>query len=98
MDGVPGRLDVLQSRQRGDGLQLPRTGDLAYVYPFAEYAIVSITDGDPRIEFCQVPYDVDTLDAAARASGHPYGAALAARHRPRPSVAGARDSEGIVEE
>jgi hypothetical protein len=54
-----------------------------YIYPVALYAIVSVTDGDPRIEFCQVPYDVEALDRAARASGHPYGDTQAVRYRPR---------------
>jgi predicted phosphodiesterase len=57
--------------------------DEVYIYPFAEYAIISTEDDDPRIEFCQAPYDVDAIDRVARASGHPYADSQAARYRPR---------------
>lgn len=57
--------------------------DEIYIYPYAEYAIVSIDADDPRIEFCQVPYDIDELDRVARASGHPYADSQAVRYRPR---------------
>ena len=57
--------------------------DQIYIYPFAEFAIVSTEDDHPRIEFCRVPYDLDELDRAARASGHPYGNSQAVRYRPR---------------
>jgi predicted phosphodiesterase len=54
-----------------------------YIYPFAEFAIVSSEDDKPRIEFCRVPYDIDELEKAAKASGHPYADTQAVRYKPR---------------
>ncbi len=51
-------------------------------YPAAEFVILSTEDEDVRIEFCRAPFDVDALDDAARAGGHPDGGKLAARYRP----------------
>lgn len=57
--------------------------DQIYIYPVAEYVVLTAEDGDRRIEFCRVPYDIDELDKAARASGHPYADSQAIRYRPR---------------
>ncbi len=57
--------------------------DQIYIYPFAEFAIVSAEGDEPRVEFCRVPYSVEALENAALASGHPYADSQAARYRPR---------------
>lgn len=54
-----------------------------YIYPNAEFAIVSVEDGKPRLEFCRVPFDVDALERAALDSGHPFAETEATRYRPR---------------
>jgi hypothetical protein len=51
--------------------------------PFTAYAILSTTGAEVRLEFKRIPFDVDALDAAARASGHPEAATLASRYGPR---------------
>ena len=57
--------------------------DQIYIYPLAEFAIVSAERGEPRVEFCRVPYSVDELEKAALASGHPYAETQAVRYRAR---------------
>lgn len=57
--------------------------DQVYIYPVAEYAVVTFAGDGPRIELCRVPYDLEALDRAARASGHPYGDTQLPRFRPR---------------
>jgi predicted phosphodiesterase len=59
---------------------LPR--ESFYFYPFAEFAIVNVGDGPARLELTRVPFDVDELERASQASGHPNGQTLAARFRP----------------
>ncbi len=53
-----------------------------YVYPLAQYAVVVSQDDQLALEFCTVPFDVDELERAARASGAPYSEGQAARFRP----------------
>ncbi|MEO7803908.1 MAG: metallophosphoesterase family protein [Actinomycetota bacterium] len=53
-----------------------------YFYPIAQYAIVYSTQEQTHVEFCQVPFDVDALEVAAKKSGRPYSEAEAARYRP----------------
>lgn len=54
-----------------------------YIYPLADYAMVIAEGETVRIEFCHVPYDVDLLEKAAIASGHPFAETEAHRYRPR---------------
>ena len=49
--------------------------------PLAQYAVVHSTQERAHIEFCQVPFDIDALDRAARASGRPFAKGEAARYR-----------------
>ena len=64
----------------GYNRHLPEAG--FFFNPVAEFAIVAVDGPTARIEFCRVPFDVDALDRAARASGHPYGEREARRFRP----------------
>ncbi len=50
--------------------------------PHAEFAILHLDGERVGIEFLQVPFDVDELDRAVEANGHPE-ATLAQRYRPR---------------
>jgi diadenosine tetraphosphatase ApaH/serine/threonine PP2A family protein phosphatase len=59
---------------------LPR--DRFYLYPVAEFAILTVQDADARLEFCQVPFDLDALERAIRDSGHPFAEQTAARYHP----------------
>jgi predicted phosphodiesterase len=48
----------------------------------AEFAVLTVVAADVRLEFCQVPFDVDELDRALRSSAHPFAEQTAARYRP----------------
>jgi len=58
---------------------LPQDG--FHFTPHAEYAVLHVDDDRVAIEFLQVPFDVDALDAAARANVHPEAETFAARFR-----------------
>jgi len=49
------------------------------VRPQAEWALVTIADGEVAVEFRQVPYSVEDVQAAARASGRPHADEWAAQ-------------------
>jgi len=51
--------------------------------PFAEWALVTVTDGTVAVEFRQVPYSADDVQAAARRSGRPYAEDWAAQRAAR---------------
>ena len=68
----------------GSGYNRHLGGEVSFHFDaFAAYAILSTLGAEVRLEFKRIPFDVDALDAAARASGHPDGAAFAARYGPR---------------
>ena len=54
-----------------------------YIYPVAQYAVVTSTRSGVTIEFCQVPFDVDLIAEAAEKSGGPYSQNEPTRYRPR---------------
>lgn len=58
--------------------------EVFYIYPVAEYAIVTTEGSVFNVEFCRVPFDVDDLESAAKASGRPYSENEGAKYRPRP--------------
>jgi putative phosphoesterase len=47
--------------------------------PLAEWALVTIEDGDVGVEFRQVPYAIEDVQAAAKRSGRPYADEWAAQ-------------------
>ena len=52
-----------------------------YFYPIAQYAIVYSNPSFTHIEFCQVPFDVDAMELAARKSGRPFSESESSRYR-----------------
>ena len=50
-------------------------------HALAEFAVLSTTSRGVSIEHKHVPFDVDDVESAARASGHPYAETFAARYR-----------------
>jgi len=54
-----------------------------YIYPIAEYAVLTSEKKGLTLEFCRVPFSVDLLEKAALASGRPYAESEASRYRPR---------------
>ncbi len=59
---------------------LPR--ERFYFPAVAEFAVLNVQGADVRLEFCQVPFDLDTLLDAIRARGHPFAEQTAARYFP----------------
>jgi len=59
---------------------LPR--ERFYFYPVAEFAVLAVRDGSVRLEFCQVPFDLDAFESTIRASGHPQAEETLARYHP----------------
>jgi predicted phosphodiesterase len=59
---------------------LPR--DEFYLYPVAEYAVVSVDDKDVSVDFRTLQLDPDELAKADLASGRPYADRDATRYRP----------------
>jgi len=53
-----------------------------YFPAVAEFAILTVLDADVRLEFCRVPFDLDTLLKAIASSGHPFADQTAARYFP----------------
>jgi putative phosphoesterase len=53
--------------------------------PLAEWALVTIADGSVAVEFRQVPYAVEDVQAAAKRSGRPYAEEWAAQWESRPA-------------
>jgi predicted phosphodiesterase len=47
--------------------------------PLAEWALVTVTDGTVGVEFRQVPYAVEDVEAAAKKSGRPHAGDWAAQ-------------------
>jgi predicted phosphodiesterase len=48
----------------------------------ADFAILHVDDDQVGVEYLRAPFDLDALDRAARASGHPEAEGFAARFRP----------------
>ncbi len=71
----PGSVGVSYNRM------LPR--EAFYVYPIAEYAILTSDKESLTLEFCRVPFSVELLGEAALTSGRPYADGEAAQYRPR---------------
>ncbi len=50
--------------------------------PWAEYALLTVTDGHVSLEFRRVPFDVDALVEAYRGSGRPFAEEAVAQYAP----------------
>lgn len=68
------------------GISYDRHADPPVLRPLAEWALVTVADGTAAVEFRQVPYPVEDVQAAARQSGRPHGGEWAAQWSatPRP--------------
>jgi hypothetical protein len=53
-----------------------------YLYPVAEYAVLTSSGRDVSIEFRHLLLDVEALSSAVLSSGHPHADREAARYRP----------------
>jgi predicted phosphodiesterase len=61
------------------GLSYDRHADPPVLRALAEWALVTVGDGEVGVEFRQVPYAVDDFRAAAKQSGRPYAEEMAAQ-------------------
>ncbi|HEY7421025.1 MAG TPA: metallophosphoesterase family protein [Gaiellaceae bacterium] len=61
------------------GLSYDRHTDPPVLRAVAEWALVTVADGNVAVEFRQVPYAVGDFRAAARESGRPYADEMAAQ-------------------
>ena len=55
------------------------------LHPLAEWALVTVADGAVSVEFRQVPYAVEDVQAAAKRSGRPYADEWAAQWQSGPA-------------
>ena len=54
-----------------------------YIYPIAQYAVLHVGEETVRIEFRQVPFEVDLLEQGALTSGRPFAENEGRQYRPR---------------
>jgi predicted phosphodiesterase len=68
------------------GVSYDRHEEPPVLRPLAEWALVTVADGAAAVEFRQVPYAVEDVQAATMRSGRPHAAEWAAQWgaRPRP--------------
>jgi predicted phosphodiesterase len=68
------------------GISYDRHADSPVLRPLAEWALVTVADGSVAVEFRQVSYAVEDVQAAAKRSGRPYADEWAAQWSatPRP--------------
>lgn len=87
-----GHTHIQWTRRIGDGLFVnPGSVGLAYDHhqpeddfrltPIAEYAILTVGEDEPRVEFRRVQYSFDELLDVIRASGRPHAETFAAQWR-----------------
>lgn len=78
--------DALYVNPGSVGISYDRYEDPPGLRPFAEWALVTVADGAVAVEFRQVPYAVEDVQAAARESGRPHADEWAAQWSasPRP--------------
>jgi len=61
------------------GISYDRFEDPPVLRPLAEWALVTVADGNVGVEFRQVPYPVEEVQAAAKQSGQPHADEWAAQ-------------------
>jgi predicted phosphodiesterase len=78
--------DALYVNPGSVGISYDRHADPLVLRPLAEWALVTVSEGTVGVEFRQVPYAVEDVQAAARRSGRPYADEWAAQWpaTPRP--------------
>jgi putative phosphoesterase len=78
--------DALYVNPGSVGISYDRHAEALVLRPLAEWALVTVEDGSVAVEFRQVPYAVEDVQAAARRSGRPYADEWAAQWAatPRP--------------
>ena len=64
--------DALYVNPGSVGISYDRHEDPPGLRPLAEWALVTVEDGTVAVEFRQVPYAVEEVQAAAKQSGRPY--------------------------
>lgn len=71
--------DALYVNPGSVGISYDRHADSLAVRPLAEWALVTIENGAVAVEFREVPYSVDDVQAAALRSGRPHADEWAAQ-------------------
>ena len=71
--------DALYVNPGSVGISYDRHADPPVLRPLAEWALVTVADGAVGVEFRQVPYAVEDVQAAAQQSGRPYADEWAAQ-------------------
>lgn len=71
----PGSVGVAYDHQQPDGV--------VQVFPWAEYAILTVEGGLTSLEFRRVPLDTQSLVRTILSSGRPYAESMAAQHQTR---------------
>jgi predicted phosphodiesterase len=64
--------DALYVNPGSIGISYDRHRDPPVLRPLAEWALVTVTDGNVAVELRQVPYAIEEVRAAAARSGRPY--------------------------
>ena len=71
--------DALYVNPGSVGISYDRHADPPVMRALAEWALVTVTDGTVAVEFRQVPYAIEGVQAAAKRSGRPYADEWAAQ-------------------
>jgi putative phosphoesterase len=71
--------DALYLNPGSVGISYDRFEDPPVLRPLAEWALVTVADGNVGVEFRQVPYTVEEVKAAAKQSGRPHADEWAAQ-------------------
>jgi predicted phosphodiesterase len=71
--------DALYVNPGSVGISYDRHADPLALRPLAEWALVTVADGTVAVEFRQVPYPVEEVEAAGKRSGRPYADEWAAQ-------------------
>lgn len=71
--------DALYVNPGSVGISYDRHADPLVLRPLAEWALVTVADGTVAVEFRQVPYAVEDVQAAAGRSGRPHADEWAAQ-------------------
>jgi predicted phosphodiesterase len=71
--------DALYVNPGSVGISYDRHMDPPVLRPLAEWALVTVADGDVGVEFRQVPYGVEEVQAATKRSSRPYADEWAAQ-------------------
>ena len=78
--------DALYVNPGSVGISYDRHADPLILRPLAEWALVTVADGDVAVEFRQAPYAVEEVAGAAERSGRPYADEWAAQWSASPRL------------